>query len=99
MLLSVTAISQTKAAIYKNSAGYVKQTGYFTNSLLDSIWVMYNHKQDTVAIGHYHLGVKVGVWMWKQDDKTCKLYYSQGKKTKYEEYSNGVLIKQQIISQ
>lgn len=87
-----SAYSQTQFATYKNTNGLIKQSGYFTNHKLDSIWVMYNHKGDTVSVAHYQLGTKVGVWTWYQDQTLCKLYYKQGKKIKYEEYKNNQLL-------
>jgi len=90
-LLSVTS-AQTQFVNYRTNYGLIKQSGYFTNKKLDSVWVMYNHKGDTVSIAHYQLGIKVGIWSWKEDNKLCKLYYRQGRKTKYEEYINNKLI-------
>ena len=83
---------QTQFATYKTSQGLMKQSGYFTDSKLDSVWVQYNSKGDTIALAHYRLGVKHGLWMWKQDTQTHKLYYEQGKKKRYEIYDNNQLI-------
>jgi antitoxin component YwqK of YwqJK toxin-antitoxin module len=88
---------QTQFTTYKTSQGLMKQSGYFTDSKLDSVWVQYNASGDTIAVAHYRLGIKHGVWMWKQNTQLHKLYYNQGKKQRYEIYDNGILITQKDL--
>jgi len=91
-LLSYIGYSQTRFNVYRSATGQIKQSGYFTNQQLDSIWVQYNSQGDTIARATYHLGLKHGLWMWKQDTLTYHLYYYQGKKIKYQVYNHNQLL-------
>lgn len=96
LLLSFQLQGQT---IFKTITrdNYKYQTGYFTDNKLDSVWVMYNINGDTISVAHYNLGIKHGIWMWKQDSLIHKLYYEQGQKRKYEIYNkNNLLTKKDL---
>ena len=67
--------------------GRIKESGFFTDNLRDSIWTTYDERGNKTSVAFFNKGVKIGTWQILQPDKLIEIVYINGRKSKYLEYS------------
>jgi len=80
-------------ATYFHNNGEIAQKGYFNkNNKLEGTWVSFDTSGNKQSIGHYNNGVKVGTWLFWNNDNLREVDYSQNVIVNVGEWKNKLQI-------
>lgn len=78
----------TEATFYHDN-GTVAQTGFFDkNNKLEGTWLSYDVKGNKTAVGNYKNGVKVGKWLFWNENSLKEVDYENNKIAGFSEWEN-----------
>ncbi|MEO1012444.1 MAG: nicotinic acid mononucleotide adenyltransferase [Bacteroidota bacterium] len=66
-------------ASYFHANGETAQTGYFLEGKLHGEWKMFDEQGQKKAMGHYHMGKRIGTWYFWDGDVMNEVDFTDNK--------------------